>query len=328
LNGGDQETHKPEYETVTSLGTLLMNTDLQSIFTANEILNRAGMDSISAGGTLAFAIECFENGLLSLKDTGGIELKWGNSQAILQVIELMIRREGIGDELADGSLAAARRIGKGAERFAIQAGGQELAMHDGRNDPGFALHAAVEPTPGRHTIGAYLYYEMFQLWHKVKEAPAPPPLFYPKRKKYNFNGKQAEWAAMCSQYTALLNGAGGCLFAAFLGAQRFPVFDWLNAATGWSKTPAEYLRIGWNIQSVRQAFNARHAAPLKHPISERAVGQPPLARGANRGRTVPLDELTVRYWRAMGWDEHSGLPAASALQQLHLENIPEEVSNG
>ncbi len=317
------ETHKPEYETILAWSGLLMNEDFESIFDVNEMLNRAGMDSISAGGSVAFAIECFENGLLTIEDTGGLELRWGNTSAIIDVLKLMIRREGIGDLLADGSKVAAKRIGRDTARYAVHAGGQELAMHDGRNDPGFALHAVVEPTPGRHTIGAYQYYEMFQLWTRVKSAPKVEAMFYPKDSKYTGDTEKAEWAANCSRFTALINAAGLCMFGAMIGVQRIPIFEWLNAATGMSLTPDQYMQIGQEIQDLRQAFNMRHGAPTRAEINPRAVGQPPLEAGANRGRSLPMDELVNRYWQLMGWDEHGRIPAAR-LQELGVAELVSE----
>lgn len=318
FNQGKSDTHKPEYETVLAVGGLLMNEDLESIFVANEMLNRAGMDSISAGGTVAFAIEAYENGLITHDDTGGLELKWGDPHTVLSLLELMIKREGIGDLLADGSKMAASRLGNGSIKYAVQAGGQELAMHDSRNDPGFALHAVVEPTPGRHTIGAYLYYEMFQLWRKVKGLPPVKYMFYPKASKYNVDEEKALQSAACSQFTALLNGAGGCIFGSFIGVTRYPIFEWLNAATGWNKTPEEYMKIGWNIQSARQAFNAREGLPLAAPINARPAGDPPLKEGANRNAKVPLQELTRLYWKAIQWDETTGTPPADRLERLGI----------
>lgn len=313
------EGHKPEYETVMSLGGLLLNADLESIQRMNELLNRAGMDSISAGATAAFAFECFQRGYLTAADTGGLELHWGDAQAALRLLEMMITREGIGDLLADGSLQAAERIGHGAEAYAVQAGGQELAMHDPRNDPGFALHAAVEAAPGRHTTGAYLYYEMFQLWRKVKGLPPAGPLLYPKRKKYANPAEKAVWAAACSRLMAAANGAGLCLFAALTGVNRVPFFEWLNAAAGWDKTPDEYMQIGQNIQELRQLFNASEGISLRHAVNERAVGRPPLAEGANRGRSVPIDDLVRAYWIEMGWDPASGNPGSELLNRLGLD---------
>ena len=311
-----KEMHKPEYETVISWTALLMNRDLESVFVINELLNQAGMDTISAGATAAFAIECYENGLLTKADTQGLELTWGNTQAIVKLAELMITRQGIGDLLADGTKKAAERIGQDALRFAMQAGGQELSMHDGRADPGFILHAVVEPTPGRHTLGAYMYYDMFQLWTRVKSLPKAGPRFYPKGQKYLANHEKAVWAAACSQFSQVMNGAGMCMFGGFIGVNRIPIFEWLNAATGWDKSPEEYMRIGWNIQTLRQAFNAREGIPLRHAINPRAVGQPPQTEGANRGRSLPLDELVPAYWTEMGWDPQTGAPSVADLQAL------------
>jgi aldehyde:ferredoxin oxidoreductase len=312
------ETHKPEYETILAFGGLVMNDDLESIFVINEKLNRAGMDSISAGGSVAYAIEAYQNGVIGKEETGGLDLTWGNTAVILELVDQMIERRGFGDLIADGSKVAARHFGRDSIKFAVQAGGQELAMHDGRNDPGFALHAVVEPTPGRHTIGSYLYYEMYQLWTRVKGLPRVKYLFYPKKTKYTANEEKAIWASACSQFTSLLNGAGGCIFGAFLGVNRYPIFEWLNAATGWNRSPEEYMRIGWNIQTVRQAFNTREGIRGPHAINDRPVGRVPLTEGANKGASVPLDELTRLYYQAIGWDPKSAAPPSEAVTRLGL----------
>jgi aldehyde:ferredoxin oxidoreductase len=317
---GHGETHKPEYETILAWSGLLMNEDFESIFELNEQLNRAGLDSISAGGTVAYAIECFERGLLTLEDTGGLELRWGNTAAIRELLGLMISREGIGDILADGSRKAAERIGRGSAAYAVHAGGQELAMHDPRNDPGFALHAAVEATPGRHTLGAYQYYEMFQLWTRVKGAPRVKPRFYHKNTKYTADEEKAAWAAQCSRFSALMNAAGLCMFGAMIGVQRIPIFEWLNAATGLQKTPDEYMQIGQDIHNLRQAFNLLHGAPARHAVNPRALGAPPQEAGANRGRSVQLNTLVRLYWQQMDWDEN-GRPKDEALQRIGVAKL-------
>ncbi|MBN2178206.1 MAG: aldehyde ferredoxin oxidoreductase family protein [Deltaproteobacteria bacterium] len=319
LNGEYPETHKPEYETVLALGGLCMNEDAESIFELNEVLNRAGMDSISAGSTVAFAIECFERGILTKEDTDGLELTWGNTEAIRELIRKMIQREGIGDLLADGSKYAAERIGNGSYEFAMHAGGQDLPMHDGRNDPGFVLHYSVEPTPGRHTIGAQLYYEMFQLWKTVKGLPKPSILYH-KNRKYEADEEKAIWAAACSKYVNVINGAGLCLFGAFLGSKRLPLFDWLNAATGWDKTPEEYMEIGGRIQTLRQAFNIKHGVtPKSFVVPDRALGKEPLTEGANKGRTIDIEPMMRNYWRLFGWDEISGKPMEEDVERLKIK---------
>jgi aldehyde:ferredoxin oxidoreductase len=319
-NQNGSHGHKPEYETVLAWSGLLMSQDLDLIFAVNERLNRAGIDSISAGGTIAFALECFEHGILTTADTGGLELKWGDAGDILQLLEKMIQREGIGDILADGTRLAAERIGKGSQEFAIHAGGQELAMHDPRNDPGFALHAVVEPMPGRHTVGAQLYYEMFQLWKRVKSLP-PAPMVYWKGHKYRSDTRFALEGAANSQFNQVVNAAGVCMFGAFTGVHRLPIFEWLDAATGWNLGPDGYMDAGKRIQTLKQLFNARQGAALRHTISRRVLGLPSLKSGANRGRKVDLEPLVRTYWEYFGWDPTTGMPTRETALQLGLEGI-------
>ncbi len=312
------ETHKPEYETVIALGGLLMNEDSYSIFYLNELLNRAGMDTISCGSSIAFAIECFENGLLTEEDTGGLALEWGNTDAIIKLVKMMINREGLGDILADGSKHAADRIGKGSHKYAMHAGGQDLPMHDGRNDPGFALHYAVEPTPGRHTIGSQLYYEMFNLWKRVTGIPKMK-MFFHKNEKYISAEDKAIKAAACSKFMNVVNGLGMCKFGTFLGVDKIPVFEWINAATGWNKTPNEYMRIGERIQTIRQAFNIKHGVdPKQNRPNDRTLGAPPQTQGANKGRSVDLNRMIKAYWEEFGWDERTGIPSVGTMYDIEV----------
>lgn len=317
--GKYSHTHKPEYESILALGGLCMNEDLDSIFYLNDLLNRAGMDTISAGATAAFAIECYEKGILTQKDTDGLELKWGNTEAMVALIKKMISREGIGDLLADGVKVAAGKIGKGSIEFAIQAGGQEPAMHDGRNDPGFNVHYSLEPSPGRHTLGAHLYYEMFQLWKRLKDLPKPSLLFT-KDSKYKIDEEKARVAAACSKFMSLSNGAGMCMFGLFLGAKRIPTFDWLNAATGWKLQPEDYMLIGERIQTLKQAFNVKHGIePKDNFMSSRALGKIPQKEGANKGRSVDIEKLAPGYWDQFGWDKNTGKPKEETLHKLDIK---------
>ncbi|PKN70343.1 MAG: aldehyde ferredoxin oxidoreductase [Deltaproteobacteria bacterium HGW-Deltaproteobacteria-12] len=313
-------SHKPEYESVLALGGLCMNEDTASLFYLNEYLNRAGMDTISAGATVAFALECFEKGIINSADTGGIDLKWGDSKSITELLHMIVNREGIGDLLADGVKVAATRIGKGAAAYAIHAGGQEPAMHDGRMDPGFAVAYSVEPAPGRHTIGAYLYYDMFQLWKKVAGLPRRIPFqIYSKNSLFQASEKHAQESVACSKFTNVINGAGLCMFGAFLGIKRAPTFDWLNASTGWNKTPKDYMDIGERIQTTRQAFNIKQGKnPRDNRLSDRAVGIKPMTHGANKGRTVQIDKMMSDYWKLFGWDTKTGIPTDESMKRLGI----------
>ena len=321
VSGQLKETHKPEYESTNALGGLLLNDDLDSIFLINDLLNRAGMDTISAGSTVAFALECFEHGILTTNDTDGLKLKWGDSSSILALIRLMIRREGIGDVLADGSYRAAQRIGKGSERYAIQAGGQEPGMHDSRLDPQMGLQFSVDPTPGRHTIGSGLYYNMMQLWRFSKNAPKQP-LLYPRKQEFQASLENAQISVSSSCMKMVLDGAGGCLFALISGLQNWQLFEYLNAATGWNKTPDEYLAIGKRIQTLRQMFNIREGIdPRRNTMHLRALGNPPLSIGPLKNKTVPIEEMRRMHWSLLGWEENSGIPQENTIAEIGLSDF-------
>ena len=227
----------------------------------------------------------------------------------------MIQRKGFGALLSDGVSAAKRNLGKLSANAAIHAGGQELAMHDGRNDPGFAIHAVVEATPGRHTIGAFLYYEMFALWKKVKDLPKVHS-FYKKNEKYLASDMNAKMSAANSKFTNILNGSGACLFGAFVGVHRFPIFEWLNADAGWEKTPDNYLNIGYNIQELKQVFNTKHSETLIHDISPRLLGHPKQNNGANKGRQIDLEHIIPKYFSEFGWNKESGQPTTIMTKEI------------
>jgi aldehyde:ferredoxin oxidoreductase len=149
---------------------------------------------------------------------------------------------------------------------------------------------------------------MFQLWKRVRGLPRPP-LVYHKDRKYVADEEKAVMAAACSRFMNVANGAGLCMFGLFLGAARIPTFEWLNAATGWRKTPEEYMAIGAAIQDLKQRFNVKHGIdPRSFRAVDRVVGRPPQNRGANKGRTMDIEKMRSDYWRQCGWDCKTGKP--------------------
>lgn len=319
-NSQFRETHKPEYETVIGFSSLLLNGDLDAIFHLNEYLNRSAIDSISTAGTVAFALECYENGIITKADTGGLELSWGNTEAIIKLVEMIVKREGIGDILADGTKVAVQKIGKGSEKFAVHAGGQEQAMHDPKWDPGLGLSYSVEPTPGRHTIGSYLNYELYNIGSVVKGYPQLPSS-YPAEEKYQASKNNVMQIVGCSLITQIINSCGICMFAPMMGINRYPIFQYINASTGWNKTPEEYMEIGQRIQTLKQLFNVNHGIdPKTLKIGPRAIGVPPQTKGPNKGKTFDLDKMMEIYWDEIGWNKESGIPTKALIEALGLEN--------
>jgi aldehyde:ferredoxin oxidoreductase len=323
-----KESHKPEYETTAGFTALLLNDDLDLVYEINEMLNRAGMDTISAAGSVAFAMECYEKGWITKEDTGGIELTWGNGPAIREVVRQMIDRQGFGAWLSDGSKKAAQTLHSAAMESAIQVGGQEIAYHDPRLDPGLALHASVDPSPGKHTNGGYLFYELYALWKRVPSLPHPT-LLYSKKSRFTTGNGHAESAVAVSNFTQFYNAIGACYMGMLIGVDRVPVFEWANAITGWQLSPEAYLRIGQRIQTLRQMFNiCQGVDPRSLKISKRLTGDPPLEWGPNRGAGFDLDLLMHDYWQAIGWGADTGIPTTETLHALDLLEIVQTTDGG
>ena len=319
-NGEFSHTHKPEYETVCMFGSNILNDNYDAIHTLNELVNRGGLDSISAGATVAFAIECYEKGILTKAETDGLELTWGNSDAIIKLVKKMIAREGIGDLLADGVRVAAQKIGKGSEQYAIHAGGQELPAHDPKIDPMLGVTYSADPTPGRHTTSGGTYYLMGSLWEFVSWAPVQGKEL--KADEFVPSEREAMKNRAFTAYKMVVDGVGACYYGMINGEQHIGLFKYLNEATGWNKTPDEYMENGVRVQTLRQMFNAKHGVDVAgFRISERAIGNPPLKEGPVKGVTLKIDEMIRIYNRVWGWDEQSGYPKNDTVAGLDLNTL-------
>lgn len=320
---GEKEMHKPEYESMMAFGGMLLNDDLDSIFQIIDMLNRAGMDTISAGSTVAFAMECFEKDIITIEDTGGIRLDWGNSQSVIKLVDMMIKREGIGDVLADGVKVASKKIGKDSEAFAVTAGGQEMPMHDPRNDPGYGLHASVDAAPGKHSTGSHQYYEFYALWKKIKNLPRAS-LLNSVVGRFKSGGKNTVTLVANSCFAQFYNGVGLCLFGIFNGVHRVPVFRWMNAATGWKRRPEDYMETGRRLQTLKQLFNIKHGIkPMDMKVHPRALGLPPMTYGPNKGRSYDIETAMKDFWQEIGWNREDGTPTAETIEALGLKEVVE-----
>jgi aldehyde:ferredoxin oxidoreductase len=298
--------HKVEYETAAAWGTMTLTDDFPALIKLNELCNRYGFDTIAAGCTAAFAVECFENGLLTTADTGGLELRWGNAGALVALLEKMARREGIGDVLADGVQRAAERIGKGSAAYAMHIHGAEVPMHDPKFQPGLATAYLLDATPARHTQG---------------HEDMPPVLAgWPEHDKYAYSGK-GELHRQCMAMVHVVNAAGVCLFA-YLSYDWNFIPDHLRAVTGWAIDTDECFRIGERIADIRHAFNLREGLnPVQFEVPGRIIGAPPQTAGNLKGITVDLDTQVRDFCTAMDWDPETAVPSRERLLALGLPEV-------
>jgi aldehyde:ferredoxin oxidoreductase len=310
------DTHKPEYETLGAFGTMCLNDNLESINLCNELCNRYGLDTISTGCTVAFAVECYENGLITADDTGGLELSWGNHQAIVEITRQIAEGRGFGGKvLADGMKVAAERIGKGAERYAVHVQGEEVPMHDPRLNPGLATSYKMDATPGRHT--------QMSAW-TVEGEFAPPGLVSQQIERYKYTGK-SEVHRVVSAHHHASSAAGMCLFAwSNLRPQCLP--DSLTYTTGKKYTLAEVQQIGDRIAALRMAFNIREGLRnVDFKVPGRMIGSPPLESGPLQGVTVDMATQVREYLEAVGWDTETGVPKKETLLELGLDFVAAEL---
>ena len=309
------EVHKPEYETVGAFGPLCLNDDFESIIKLNDMCNRSGLDTISAGSVLAFAMECFEHGIISESDTDGIAMTWGDSEAMIAMLEKVIAREGLGDILADGVKIAAEKIGNGSEEFAIHVGGQEPGLHHPLLLPGRGVGYVSDPTPGRHTAAP-----MARIDAGDGAAAPYPELTFQGFERYTYSGK-GPMSARLSNYLQFGNCAGICLMPMiFFG--NYPLIEFFNAVTGLDVDSAEILNSGARIQTLRQCFNIREdiqSCDVKLP--GRLSGRPAMAEGPLSGITIDVDNLKREYFQSMGWDPESGEPQQATLEELGLKQL-------
>jgi len=293
-----------------------MNADLDVVVACNEICNLSGLDTISAGVAVAFAMECYERGWLPPVLADELELRWGDADAIVELTRRMASRQpGLGDWLADGVRRAAQRLVPEAQDAAVHAGGQELPMHRGLYEPGVAVGYLVDPAPGRHTASN----------SGISSAPAFAPYLKLDGRlpagRYDYAAKGAEMATIMPVLRAL-DSLGLCMFCLSFGEP--PFIEWLRAATGWDVDEAELLRTGQRVQALRHAFNAREGiVPQQVTLPGRERGDPPFDAGPLADRTLDAAVMAESYFEAMGIDATTGWPAPETARELGLDSLPD-----
>ncbi len=297
------QMHRPEYQTLAALGGMLMNDNLEAVIKANDICNRYGIDTMGVGGTIAMAMECYEKGLITKADTDGIELTWGNAEAIVAMVEKVAKREGFGEALADGTQKAAERIGKGAEQFAVAVRGKSLAYHDPRLSPALGTANIADANPAHHMDS-----QITGMLSEGATIGSDPALKVP-------NGNPFASYAIGSAYHQLLNASGLCsLFT--IATTPPPIAELIAGACGWTFDWREALTTGRRILTLRQAFNAREGlTPDQFELPKRIT------------KTTNVDYKSLRdgYFKEMQWNARTGKPSEEALEKLGLLELTSDL---
>ncbi|MBU1171447.1 MAG: aldehyde ferredoxin oxidoreductase family protein [Proteobacteria bacterium] len=300
----------PEYETCCTFGSFIENNNLEGIIKANELCNKFGVDTISCGSTIAFAMECFEKGLLSTADTDGLELTWGNIDVALKLIEKISLREGIGHMLAQGSVKAARQIGNGAENYAVAVKGLELPAHDPRGFHGMGLEYAVGYRGACHLQHMTLYVEQGM------------STFESAGLESDYDGQSDDGKAKMALLSQNLGVPAGssclCLFVfACIDAQD--AADMIRTVTGWDFTMEDFLNLGSRLWLLQRGMTNLMGAKASDDTLPANVMKP-LDNGMAEGSTIDLEKMLTAYYELRGIDTN-GIPRKDVLEKAGLNKL-------
>ena len=294
----------PEYETVASFGTMLLVDDLEAVSYAGHLCNVYGLDTISAGGTIAFVYYLFDRGIVSGRDLDGLEPCWGDIEPAIKMIQLIANREGIGDLLAEGSRIVGRHFG--VENLAVQVNGMEVAMHDPRAYVGLALTYTTSPRSGCHMQG-----DMYML----DSGESVPELGQDAGEKDDNSPEKARMTALRQDWRAVTNALIQCHL---VNQPLEHVLEMLNAATGWEFDADELGKCGERIFNLKRLINHRLGLTASNDQLPKLLLQP-LEDGGTMGVVPDMDLLLPAYYAARGWNPESGRPTPEKLTELGID---------
>ena len=295
----------PEYETMWSFGADIYNTDLGFVMAANKLCDDYGLDTITAGSSIAFAMELFERGILTRTDLDGLDLTWGNHQEAYKLLMKIIKREGIGDILALGTKKAALTIGKNAEKYAMQVKGLEIPAYEPRGAKSHGLNLATSTIGASHMTG-YCGQELFGIPEQVDRFTTAGK---GALTKYNQDSTAAYDSLLICGFPASFN---------WMNSEHFSLF--LLAATGIEAFADKdhILTCGERIFTLEKAFNVREGFARKDDfLPERFITEP-IPDGPSKGQVFEMDVLLDDYYQARGWDGETGLPLEKKMSDLGL----------
>jgi len=297
----------PEYETLGTFGTMLLNDNLEAVCWANDLCNRYGIDTISTGATIAWAMEAYEKGVITKQDTGGIELTWGNVDAILEMTKLIGEKKGIGELLGQGTKRASAKLGKGSEAYGVHVKGLEAPMHDPRGFFSMAVNYATSPRGACHLHGMPYVYE---LGLTAPEAGIPY-----RQTRFDRDGKGLATKASQDLF-ALYDSLVVCNFVG-LGLSPFHMSAILGIVAGMPISSQEVLKAGERIVNLQRLYNlACGVTAADDKLPPRLLE--PTDEGGHAGKVPDVAHQLAEYYQVRGWDAQ-GVPTPEKLAALGLE---------
>ena len=307
----------PEFETQSAMGSRCGNDNLESVLFGHHLANQYGLDTISLGGTISWAMEAWDEGLLTADDTGGVNLSWGNHETVVRLTRMIALREGFGDVLAEGSARAAQKIGKGTEKFVMAVKKQEIAGQEPRAQKSMGLAAVTAARGADHLYGFPVLDEAGfdkEIQERFGEQYLPEMA---DRLNPKYKGIMVK---ECEDFMVMIESVGLCKY----GTQIPPEFFYEDIAValkihnGLEMTEGDLRVIGERIVNLNRLFNARLGITRKDDCLPERLTKEKAPLGPSAGEVVELDAMLDEYYTERGWDLKTGLPTKETLERLGL----------
>jgi len=300
----------PEYEAVCMLGMSNLVDNLKAVAKANDYCNRLGVDVVSAGAAIGFALECYDRGLITKRDTNGLELRWGDGDLLIELIKEIALKKGFGALFSEGNLRASKKIGKEAEQILMQVRGLDFPSHDPRTCWSMSVSYATNTRGACHCKGIPVDVE-FGLF-------TIPELGFHKRPKFFDPKDKAKLAIACQDLATLQNSLSICFFTFYCGMTLTDILNLFNAITGLNWSISQLIRVGERSFNLQRLINIRDGKGVEYDKMPHRVFIPAVS-GFRKDKVPPFDTLIDEYYELRGWDKKTGLPKKEKLIELGIK---------
>ena len=307
----------PEYESFAMMGLNTLITDIKAVAYAGELANRYGVDTISLGAVLSWAMECYEKGVITRNDTYGLDLTWGNAEAMVEMVKKIgLRADGLGYLLGEGTKMASEKIGKGSEAWAVQMKGQEIAAHSFRAQYISALNYCTGVASGpNHERGNAQH-----IWVNSLRMPEWGISDLKNEERWSWENAVTRNAKI-HDYANVVNSACHCKFMEYNGYTLTDLLNTLNACTGLGWTHEELRRYGERITNLQKLLNIRYGWKKEDDFRYPKRFMEPVHEGPVAGKIpIGLEDAIMGYYKERGWDG-DGKPTPSKLKEIGLEDF-------